>query len=62
MNMIIVKSEVVHLSEKEHQAIELMYQIISGIETEASNPKLIEISQKIRSSMDELWDDYIMLS
>lgn len=60
--MIIVKTEAVHLSEKEIQAMELVCKIISGIETEASNPKLIEISQKIRSSMDELWDDYIMLS
>lgn len=60
--MIIIKSENVHLSENEAQAIELTYRIIDGIETNASDPKLVEISQKIRSCMDELWDDYIMFS
>ena len=60
--MIIIKSENVHLSENEARAMELVYKIIDGIETEASSPKLIEISQKIRSCMDELWDDYIMFS
>ena len=53
--MKIIKKEILEFSERETDAIQLVLEICSGIDREATDPDLQILAKRIYNDLSELW-------
>ena len=53
--MTIIKKEFLEFSEKEIEAINLVFEICLGLTKESTDPELIKLAETVYNNLTELW-------